>query len=96
MMIREKDIIGLYIVKKSPYQRPQFYTNHEGGNWIDWPNNAEFNYEWLKLRSNRGTVRMGEIRVHSVSFGNPLDGFDRIQRWDCINGFDSFVFYPNW
>ena len=93
--IRERDIVGLSIVKKSPFKRPQFYTYYEGGDWIDWPDDAEFDYEWLRMRASKA-VAMGGLLVHSLSFGHPLAGYHKIQRWDCVNGFDNFVFKPHW
>lgn len=92
---RERDIVGLHIVKKSPHQKPQFYTDHEGGKWIDWSDRAGFDYEWLRLR-NGETVEMDELKVHSLAFGHVSAGWDKFQRWDCINGFNNFVFEPLW
>ena len=85
--------LALYIVKRSPLKHPNCYTTVEGGNWIDWPKGIKFNYKWLKLRSP-STVTMGDLYVHSLAFGIPIAGFDQIQRWDCVNGFDRIVLKP--
>ena len=71
------------------------YTDKEGGSWIDWPIDAKFDYDWTILR-DKTAVQMGNIKVHSLSFGHPMAGYSRVQRWDCINGFDTLVPDLHW
>ncbi len=86
----------LSVVTKSPTKKPYFYTDHEGGDWIDWPKDKHFYYlPWLRLRDTK-TVNMGGLLVHSLAFGCMQAGRGQFQRWDCINGFDDVVVDPLW
>ena len=101
-MITEKYRLLMYIVRQSPTKAPYFYTDHEGGDWIDWPKDKHFYYlPWLTIiipigRRGHDTVNMGGLKVHSLAFGCTQAGHQGFQRWDCYNGFDKLVIDPVW
>ena len=96
-MTTEKEQLCLYIAKQSPTGKPSFYTSREGGDWRSWPKDHPFDYEWLSLRRRHplNVVSMG-LAVHSISFGHPLAGYDKILHWDCVNGFGHIVPKPHY
>lgn len=65
--------------------KPEFYTDHEGGDWIPWPDNRGINLtaEELSLRSPT-TVEIDGTTVHSFALTDPYAPL--FVRWDCING----------
>lgn len=86
--MKPKNSYDMTDVLKSPYKRPQFYTEKEGGNWIDWPSGTKFDYGYLYRKCLiTKTVKMDNLLVHSLAFGHVAAGIDSIIRWDCINGF---------
>ena len=97
----ERELVRLLVVRDSPTKKPYFYTEHEGGDWIDWPKDKHFYYlPWLRLRhsddSHKPVVNMGGLKVHSLAFGCVQASTGMFQRWDCINGFDDLVIEPLW
>ena len=67
--------------------RPDYYTSHEGGDWISFPRSfTEHNIPELSRRHETQVIISG-LRVHSLAFGNPKAGEGYYLRWDCISGF---------
>jgi hypothetical protein len=77
-------------VLAAPMLAPHVYAAVEGGAWLPWPPDAPFEYAMTLQRSST-SVRMGELDVHSIAFGEPLVGPGRFLRWDCINGYNNEV-----
>lgn len=71
--------------------QPVYYTSHEGGKWIPWPENFELRADHLEARDRNNVVMRSALNmslfVHSIAFDNPIENaFDRFRRWDCVNG----------
>ena len=96
MLITEKYLLLMYIVRQSPTKAPYYYSQSEGGIWKRWPEDKHFYYlPWLSMRHPR-FVNMAGLQVHALAFGEISSGWSGYQRWDCINGFDHLVIEPCW
>lgn len=68
-------------------EQPRYYTSHEGAEWQSWAPILKINEEDLKKHADTKNgdpfVIISGVRVHSLRFWNPVNGF---RRWDCLNG----------
>ncbi|KKL19850.1 hypothetical protein LCGC14_2461310 [marine sediment metagenome] len=75
-------------------EQPTHYTSVEGGAWRKWPSWVEFDQNVLAMRNSKrivvsphnGRTPSEPLYVHSLVFDDPTKGFDKVPRWDCING----------